>query len=194
MLRRLTRATFRALLAGSVVACLGASLGGCLGTTEIGQRPERPGPATPASAEEWRTYVPERCRGEDGGATEGCRTRRIVTTSTEIEILEPVGFVDNTAEPTPASYRTIAAVARTLIDNPSILTLEVRGHSDSLLHPAERAELARRRAEVVAEYLVSQGVDAGRLTTYGASDDELLFPADDPRNRRVDFVILERDE
>jgi outer membrane protein OmpA-like peptidoglycan-associated protein len=70
----------------------------------------------------------------------------------------------------------------------------VRGHSDSLLHPEERAELARRRAEVIAERLVAEGVDAGRLTTYGASDGELLFPADDPRNRRVDFVILERDE
>lgn len=193
MLRRLHRATLRALRAGAVVACFGASLGGCFGTAELGQRPERPGPAAPAS-EEWRTYVPERCRGVNGGATEGCRTRRIVTTSTSIEILEPVGFVDNTAQPTPASYRTIAAVARTLLDNPSILLLEVRGHSDSLLHPAERAELARRRAEVVAEHLVAEGVDAARLTTYGASDDELLFPSDDPRNRRVDFVILERDE
>jgi outer membrane protein OmpA-like peptidoglycan-associated protein len=70
----------------------------------------------------------------------------------------------------------------------------VRGHSDSLLHPEERAELARMRAEVVAAELVAQGVDPVRLATYGASDSELHYPADDPRNRRVEFVILARDD
>jgi outer membrane protein OmpA-like peptidoglycan-associated protein len=152
-----------------------------------------PAPA-PSRAETWRTYVPERCRDVEGNLTAGCRGRRVITTSTSIEILEPIGFADNTAEPTPASHRTIAAVARLLIENPSILTIEVRGHSDSLLHPADRAELARRRAEAVAALIVAHGVAPERLSTYGASDSELRYPADDARNRRVEFVILARDE
>ena len=147
-----------------------------------------------AGATRWRTYVPERCRDAAGNATAGCRPRRIVTTDTEIEILDAVSFVDNTAELAPTSYRTIEAVARSLIGNPSILVLEVRGHSDSLLHPADRADLARKRAEVVAAYLIAHGVDAGRVTTYGASDGELHYPPDDARNRRVEFLIVARDE
>jgi outer membrane protein OmpA-like peptidoglycan-associated protein len=142
----------------------------------------------------WRTYVPERCRGAEGSAAEGCRGRRVVVTSTDIEILDPVSFVDNTAELTPSSDRIIDSVARTLTDNPSILVLEVRGHSDSLLHPIERAELARQRAEAVAARIVARGIDPARVTTYGASDSELRYPPDDARNRRVEFMIVARDE
>jgi hypothetical protein len=103
-------------------------------------------------------------------------------------------LVGNTAEMAPGSHRMAQAIARSLISNPSILVLEVRGHSDSLLHPADRADLARQRAEVVAAHIIAQGVDPARLTTYGASDSELRYPADDPRNRRVEFIILARDE
>jgi OOP family OmpA-OmpF porin len=147
-----------------------------------------------ADALPWRTYVPERCRDGSPPSPEGCRTRRIVVTSTDIEILSPIAFVDNTAELAPSSDRIIDSVARSLINNPSILVIEVRGHSDSLLHPADRADLARKRADVVAARLVAQGVDPTRVTTYGASDSELAYPADDPRNRRVEFLIVARDE
>lgn len=187
MTRGMPRSLRRATVA--TVAAL-AALAACAGAPPPPAPPPapEPEPAEPA----WQTYVPERCR--DGGPTRSCRPRRIVTTSSSIEILEPIAFVDNTAEVSPGSYRMMDAVARSLLDNPSILVLEVRGHSDSLLHPAERAELARKRAEVVAAYLVAQGVHPTRVTTYGASDSELLYPADDPRNRRVDFLIVVRDE
>lgn len=181
----------RALLA----ACLAAPLAACVAVPPSPEHPD-PSAAEPADTVERaepgaRTYVPARCR-QAGGPD--CRSRRVVVTSTDLELLEPVAFVDNTAELTPGSYHTIEAVARSLLDNPSILVLEVRGHSDSLLHPADRAELSRKRAEVVAAYIVAQGVDPDRVTTYGASDSELRYPADDPRNRRVEFLIVARDE
>jgi outer membrane protein OmpA-like peptidoglycan-associated protein len=165
-----------------------------------GQHPSDHAPDAPAPGEHaadtppWRSYVPVRCRDGSPPPAEGCRPRRVVVTSTDIEILSPVAFVDNTAELAPSSERIIDAVARSLINNPSILVLEVRGHSDSLLYPAERADLARKRADVVAARLVAQGVDPARVTTYGASDSELLYPPDDPRNRRVEFLIVARDE
>jgi len=174
-------------------ACLAASLAACAGPAAVAPRPA-PAPSPSPSEAGWRTYVPERCRGGAEESKQGCPTRRVVVTETELEILDPVTFVGNTAEPTPGSHRMIAAVARTLLADPGILVLEVRGHSDSLLHPEERAELARARAEVVAAELIAQGVDPARVTTYGASDSEPSYPADDPRNRRVEFVVVERGE
>jgi outer membrane protein OmpA-like peptidoglycan-associated protein len=191
MPRSLRRAPLAALAA--LAAWAGVGAGACAGAGPPPAPPVPPAPVPAPAEPAWETYVPDRCR--DGGlSARGCRPRRIVTTSSSIEILEPIAFVGNTAEVSPGSYRMMDAVARSLLDNPSILVLEVRGHSDSLLHPAERAELARKRAEVVAAYLVAQGVDPSRVTTYGASDSELLYPADDPRNRRVDFLIVARDE
>jgi outer membrane protein OmpA-like peptidoglycan-associated protein len=183
-----------------LAACLAASLAACAGATAFAPPPAPVAPSGPAkdadssSEDGWRTYVPERCRDRDEQPRPGCRTRRVVVTETDVEILEPVAFVGNTAELTPGSHRTVGVVAQTLLADPGILVLEVRGHSDSLLHPEERAELARQRAEVVAAEIVAAGVDRARVTTYGASDSELIFPADDPRNRRVEFLIVARDE
>jgi outer membrane protein OmpA-like peptidoglycan-associated protein len=183
-----------------LAACLAASLAACAGATAVAPPPAPVGPSGPAKGADappedgWRTYVPERCRDHDEQPRPGCRTRRVVVTETDVEILEPVAFVGNTAELAPGSHRTVEIVAQTLRADPSILVLEVRGHSDSLLHPEERAELARQRAEVVAAEIVGQGVDPARVTTYGASDSELIYPADDPRNRRVEFLIVARDE
>jgi outer membrane protein OmpA-like peptidoglycan-associated protein len=128
-----------------LAACLAASLAACAGVTAFGPPPASPEPAAPAddpdapSDDGWRTYVPERCRDRDDSPRPGCRTRRVVVTETDVEILEPVAFVDNTAELTAGSHRTVEIIAQTLLADPSILVLEVRGHSDSLLHPEERA-------------------------------------------------------
>ena len=192
------RRVMPAVLAAPVLACLIACGGGGGGGGATARAPERPGvaprAAVPAHDAAWHEYVPERCRGEEGHAAPGCRTRRIVTTTTSIELLDLIEFAGNTAELAPPSYRTLDHVAATLIANPSILAIEVRGHSDSLLHPTERAELARQRAEVVVAYLVARGVAASRLTTYGASDSERLYPPDDIRNRRVELLIVARDD
>lgn len=183
-----------------LAACLAASLAACAGITAIAPPPAPAEPAVPAedagspSDDGWQTYVPERCRDRDEQPRPGCRTRRVVVESTEVEIIEPIAFVDNTAELAAGSHRIVDAVAQTMLVDPGILVVEVRGHSDSLLHPEERAELARKRAEVVAAEIVAAGVDPARITTYGASDSELIFPADDPRNRRVEFLIVARDE
>jgi len=192
----LHRARFHRPSLAALAAC-GAMLAACLGAppppaTSPQAAPRSTSPADPSPpAAAWETYVPERCRDQPA---DSCPPRRIVTTDSSIEILEPIAFVGNTAELTPTSNRMIEAVARSLIGNPDILVVEVRGHSDSLLHREERAELARKRAEVVAAQLIAQGVAPERLTTYGASDSETIYPADDPRNRRVEFMILARDE
>jgi outer membrane protein OmpA-like peptidoglycan-associated protein len=68
------------------------------------------------------------------------------------------------------------------------------GHSDSTGHPAFRAEVADRRAQAVMDELVAQGVEAGRLEIYGASDSERIYPVEDARDHRVDLLVMERSD
>lgn len=120
------------------------------------------------------------------------RRERTVITETSIELLEPIRFIGNTADLDPASRKTLAAIAETLKGNPSLLLVQVRGHSDSTGHPAFRADVAGRRAQVVMEQLIANGVDSDRLEVYGASDSERRYPVDDARNHRVDLLVMER--
>ena len=122
------------------------------------------------------------------------RPERTIITETSIELLEPIGFVGNTAEIDPASHRILAAIADTLKGNPSILLVQVRGHSDSTGRPAFRADVAGRRAQAVMDELVAQGVEADRLEIYGASDSERMYPVEDARNHRVDLLVMERND
>lgn len=61
--------------------------------------------------------------------------------------------------------------------------------------PAFYKKASEKRAESVRDYLISHGVDAGRLVTMGAGNTEMLFP--DPKtdweteaNRRVEIEII----
>jgi len=121
------------------------------------------------------------------------RRERQVISEASIEILDQITFVDNTAELTKESTPILEALARTLNGNPSIVLVEVRGHSDSREDRVTRAELSVKRAEAVVAFLVAQQVEPARLTAYGASDSEPLSTTNDELNRRVELVILDRD-
>jgi outer membrane protein OmpA-like peptidoglycan-associated protein len=70
----------------------------------------------------------------------------------------------------------------------------VAGHTDAKGSSAYNKQLSLRRAEAVKQYLVSQGIDAGRLDTVGYGSERLLAPdrPDDPSNRRVEVRDLGR--
>ncbi|HYH47604.1 MAG TPA: OmpA family protein, partial [Thermoanaerobaculia bacterium] len=76
-------------------------------------------------------------------------------------------------------------------------TIQIEGHTDSIEGGSEgqRRALARRRAEVVRDFLVRQSVPAGRLRTAAFGADYPLAPNQDTedrgRNRRVELVNLE---
>ncbi len=120
------------------------------------------------------------------------RERRVVT-ETSIEIYETILFVGNTAEIAEASAPILDAISRTMQGNPNITLMEIRGHSDwEEPDRVKRAELSIQRAENVVTALISRGVDPARLTSYGASDGELLSSSDPAVNRRIELRILQR--
>ena len=75
---------------------------------------------------------------------------------------------------------------------PQLANVRVRieGHTDSSGSRAINVSLSQRRAQAVADYLVSQGVAAGRLEVRGYGYDRPLpgRPASARENRRVEAV------
>lgn len=67
------------------------------------------------------------------------------------------------------------------------------GHTDSTGSEEYNLALSRRRAQSVADYLISQGVDSGRFTIQGFGQSEPLVSNDTPegraQNRRVEVAI-----
>lgn len=94
----------------------------------------------------------------------------------------------------------LTSESRGLLDRLAVVTLrcgsarvEIGGHTDSDGQPQANAELSRRRAEVVAAYLIRAGVAAERLEAVGYGQTVPIAPNDSPenkaRNRRIEFTV-----
>jgi len=70
----------------------------------------------------------------------------------------------------------------------------IEGHTDSAGGSQQNLELSQKRAENILRYLVDkQGVPENRLVKVGYGDKKPIFPdPKDPKNRRIDVVILTR--
>ena len=87
---------------------------------------------------------------------------------------------------------TLDGVAQSMIDYPESL-IDVMGHTDSTGSEQYNLDLSRRRAESVANYLVSRGVSRARIETIGYGEQ---YPIADnttatgrSENRRVEIRI-----
>jgi OmpA family len=71
--------------------------------------------------------------------------------------------------------------------------IEVTGHTDTVGSADSNLALSHRRAEVVADELIRQGVPATDIVTVGRGEEDLLVPTadgvDEPRNRRVEILV-----
>lgn len=68
----------------------------------------------------------------------------------------------------------------------------IEGHTDSLGNADNNLDLSRRRAQAVADFLVSQGVDGNRLEVKGVGSQDPLpgLRSSDPANRRVEAELI----
>jgi outer membrane protein OmpA-like peptidoglycan-associated protein len=68
----------------------------------------------------------------------------------------------------------------------------VAGHTDAKGSAQYNKQLSLKRAEAVKHFLVTKGIDAGRLDTVGYGSDHLLAAdrPEDPSNRRVEIRDL----
>lgn len=103
-----------------------------------------------------------------------------------------VTFSTNSTTVSPAMRDVLDGVASNLVDRPQSL-IDVMGHTDSTGSDQYNLDLSRRRAESVANYLVSRGVSRARIETIGYGEE---FPIADnatesgrSQNRRVEIRI-----
>lgn len=98
----------------------------------------------------------------------------------------------------PAAEPTLRDIA-SLIKSSSAGTVAIEGHTDSKGSASYNKDLSLRRAQAVAQWLASHGVDKARLSVKGLGDTQpiqsnrLANGADNPQgraqNRRVEFVL-----
>jgi outer membrane protein OmpA-like peptidoglycan-associated protein len=91
----------------------------------------------------------------------------------------------------PESMGVINSIFKLLQDHPE-LNLSVEGHTDSDGDVDSNQDLSERRAQAVADYLVSMGISEDRLTSKGWGESKPLdsnaTPEGKANNRRVEFV------
>jgi outer membrane protein OmpA-like peptidoglycan-associated protein len=106
-----------------------------------------------------------------------------------------VFFSANSASLGTRAQSVIQAQARFLIQNPW-LSAAVEGHADDGALPDDQTvELSERRAAVVRDRLIAEGVSAERLTAYGRGRDERVSDCPDAaclaQNRRTITILLQ---
>ncbi len=82
------------------------------------------------------------------------------------QVLENIFYDFNQATIRPESKEGLDAMAKLLIENPHI-AIEMASHTDRIASDGFNMELSKRRAQAVVDYLISAGVDAGRLHPQG---------------------------
>lgn len=138
----------------------------------------------------------DKCPDQPGVAAEqGCPPKRaqVNVQTGKIDIKEKVFFDIGKATIQARSNALLDDVAALLVANKGISNVEIQGHTDNTGAADYNRQLSQQRADAVKGYLVSKGVDAGRLEAKGYGPDQPAQPnttaAGREANRRVEFVI-----
>ena len=119
--------------------------------------------------------------------TLGCPT---VAKIEQARVLASIRFRADTATLEPASFASLDSVAASLRAYPAV-DVEIQGHTSDAGPPDKNLQLSQQRAEAVAAYLVSKGVERRRLTPIGYGEESPLVKNDTPANRaRNERIVI----
>lgn len=114
----------------------------------------------------------------------------------KIQIKGTIFFGTDTAEIESRSDALLTEIADAMMRNPTVLKVEVQGHTDDTGAPEHNLDLSQRRAEAVKDWLARAGVERDRMIAKGYGMEKPLVPNLTPgsraKNRRVEFMITER--
>ncbi len=124
---------------------------------------------------------------------DGCPDKLEVKEVIKTMVLKGVNFKTNSAELTVESYRPLDETVAQIQTNKDI-QFEVAGHTDNRGNPTKNQMLSQARAQSVANYFISKGVDANRLKVIGYGPSRPLGPNTSAEgralNRRVELNRL----
>lgn len=93
----------------------------------------------------------------------------------------------------PQSLAELDKLLQLMTDNPTV-AIQISGHTDNIGSDADNLKLSTSRAKAVADYLISKGIGASRLTWkgYGASKPIADNATEEGRaqNRRTEFTVV----
>ncbi|MCL2650167.1 MAG: OmpA family protein [Candidatus Azobacteroides sp.] len=125
-------------------------------------------------------------------ANDGCPELKETEKAVFEKALRGIQFATGKDIITKASYPILDAIVMIMRENPTYF-LTINGHTDNVGKPESNQILSEKRAAAVRNYIVSNGVDAGRLTIRGFGDTQPLVPnttaANRTLNRRVEFIV-----
>jgi len=140
----------------------------------------------------------DKCPGTTRGVPvddTGCPLAGIEVAGNEWFVRGKILFAVNKATLNPEAQELLIKVANFLNKNQQY-HVEIQGNTDSTGPMAWNMELSKMRADSVRDFLVANGVSAGRLTTKGFGPNEPIAPNNTAegraKNRRVDFAPTER--
>ena len=123
---------------------------------------------------------------------------KVEISAERIDIKDSVFFEVNKAIIKSESFELLDEVAETLIAHPELTLIRIEGHTDARGSAEANKDLSQRRAEAVRTYLVSKGVETGRLEAVGYGEEKPLKAGNSQaayaENRRVDFFVAERSD
>ncbi|MDX2174031.1 MAG: OmpA family protein [Bacteroidota bacterium] len=110
-------------------------------------------------------------------------------------IINNLFFHSSSAEILPESYPELDKIAAVLKNNPK-MKIQINGHTSKNNSDAKwNYEFSDSRVLAVKRYIVSKGIDEGRITHKGYGFDKPIYKELDEfhlaKNRRVEFVITE---
>jgi outer membrane protein OmpA-like peptidoglycan-associated protein len=108
-------------------------------------------------------------------------------------VLDGVHFDSNSATIRPESHRRLDRVVEYMTHKPNA-RIRVAGYTDNVGNPRTNRTLSERRAQAVRAYLVSHGLDGGRIEAVGYGDESPIASNDTEegrqQNRRIEAVEL----
>jgi outer membrane protein OmpA-like peptidoglycan-associated protein len=123
---------------------------------------------------------------------------RVKVTQEKIEIDGKVYFEVNSDVIKSSSFALLDEVAGVFRDHEELTKVRIEGHTDQQGAAAYNLTLSERRAASVRQYFIEAGIDANRLEAEGYGETRLIDEANSreahAKNRRVDFVVVERSD
>ncbi|HWB78784.1 MAG TPA: OmpA family protein [Nannocystaceae bacterium] len=109
-------------------------------------------------------------------------------------VMKGITFDSGTATIRKSSRKLLDEVVSTMQTHTSV-RLEITGHTDDQGKPESNIALSSQRADAVKAYLVSKGIEGGRITTKGAGQEQPIADnktkAGRAANRRIEFRVIE---